>query len=84
MRLAYRAFARYLMPQWNGEDGEAAKFAAEVTDRIGGDAGDILYFQVASEITCACNQPEFMRLSWARLQKGHDLLEREIRRVVYQ
>lgn len=73
----YRAFARYLMPQWNGENGEAANFAAEVADRIGGDAGDILYFQVASEITCACNQPEFMRLSWARLQKGHDLLERE-------
>lgn len=73
----YRGFARYMMPQWNGEDGEAANFAAEVADRVGGDAGDMLYFQVVSEIVCACNQPEFMRTSWTRLQKGHDLLEKE-------
>jgi hypothetical protein len=72
----YRSFSYYLMPQWNGEDGDAAKFAEQSADRIGGDAGDILYFQIGEKIVCACNQPEFAHLSWPRLQKGYELLEK--------
>lgn len=73
----YRAHAYSLMPQWNGEDGDAAKFAEQSADRVGGDAGDILYFQVGAKIVCACNEPEFGRLSWPRLQKGYGLLEKQ-------
>lgn len=43
----YRAHAYSLMPQWNGEGGDAARFAEQSADRVGGDAGDILYFQMA-------------------------------------
>jgi hypothetical protein len=73
----YRSSAYYLMPQWNGEDGDAARFAAESADHVGSDAGDILYFQIGEKIVCACNDPEFAHLSWARLQKGYTTLEKE-------
>jgi hypothetical protein len=73
----YRYMAYYLMPQWNGENGDAAKFAEESANRVGGDAGDILYFQIGTKIVCACDDPEFGRLSWPRLQKGYALLEKQ-------
>ena len=73
----YRSYAYYLMPQWNGEDGDATKFAQQSADRVGGDAGDVLYFQIGEKILCACNEPEFSRMSWPRLQKGHALLEKQ-------
>jgi hypothetical protein len=73
----YRTRAYFLMPQWSGEQGAASAFAAKSADRIGGDAGDILYFQIGEKIVCACNEPEFARLSWPRLQKGYTLLEKQ-------
>ena len=71
----YRSHAYYLMPQWNGEQGDATRFAQESADLAGGDAGDILYFQIAAKIVCACNDPEFLSMSWPRLKKGYTLLE---------
>ena len=73
----YRSMAYYLMPQWHGDDGDASKFAEESANRVGGDAGDILYFQIAEKIVCACNDPEYAHLSWPRLQKGYGLLEKK-------
>lgn len=73
----YRSYSYYLMPQWNGHDGDSAKFAEQAADHLGGDAGDILYFQIGEKIVCACNEPEFGHLSWPRLQKGYDLLEKK-------
>jgi hypothetical protein len=72
----YRSLAYYLMPHWNGEEGDASRFAAESADQVGGEAGDILYFQIGEKIVCACNQPEFSHMSWPRLQKGYALLEK--------
>jgi len=73
----YRQHAFYLMPQWNGEDGDASRFALQSADRIGGEAGDLLYFQIGAKIVCACDRPEFTRFSWPRLQKGYALLEKK-------
>jgi hypothetical protein len=73
----YRSLAYYLMPQWNGDDGDASKFAEESSNHVGGDAGDILYFQIGEKIVCACNKPEYAHLSWPRLQKGYGLLEKK-------
>jgi hypothetical protein len=73
----YRVHAYYLLPKWNGEDGDAARFAAESADRLGGDAGDILYFQIGVGIVCACDEPEFGHLSWPRLQAGYAQLEKK-------
>jgi hypothetical protein len=44
---------------------------------VGGDAGDILYFQIAGEIVCHCQEPEFNHFSWPRLQKGFAALEKD-------
>jgi len=73
----YRSLSYYLMPQWSGEDGDASKFAEESANQVGGDAGDILYFQIGEKIVCACNDPEYAHLSWPRLQKGYGLLEQK-------
>lgn len=73
----YRQFAVSLLPKWNGEEGDTAKFADEIANRIGGEEGDIVYFQIADELACPCQgDPEFTRLSWPRVHKGYDELEK--------
>jgi hypothetical protein len=72
----YRVYAFYLQPKWAGEEGDPARFAEEAANKIGGDAGDALYFQIANKIVCGCKDPEFMHFSWPRLQKGFAALEK--------
>jgi Domain of unknown function (DUF4034) len=71
----YRLHAGYLLPQWYGERGDAAKFAEESANRLGGERGDILYFQLAANLVCTCEDPEVLRMSWERIQKGFAALE---------
>jgi hypothetical protein len=71
----YRIYANYLLPKWSGEEGDAARFAEDSGNRLGGDAGDLLYFQIADAVLCACQEPEFAHFSWPRLQKGFTALE---------
>lgn len=73
----YRAFAITILPKWQGEDGDASRFAEESANRVGGTRGDILYFQIATGVVCACTEPEFNRFSWPRLQKGYEALEKQ-------
>jgi len=73
----YRIYANYLLPKWSGEEGDAARFAEDTANRVGGEAGDILYFQVAEGIVCGCQDPEFDHFSWPRLQKGYTALEKK-------
>ena len=73
----YRTYADYLQPKWSGEEGDSARFAEEAANRVGGDAGDILYFQIAEIILCACKESEFGHFSWPRLQKGFTALEKQ-------
>ena len=42
------------------------KFTLEVADRIGGDQGDFLYFQLATSLICGCGDEP--NLSWAKNQ----------------
>src|SRR5260370_40591433 len=72
----YRAHATILLPKWQGEEGDAARFSEKAADRLGGDAGDILYFQVAAWIVCGCEESESSHFSWPRLQRGFSGLER--------
>jgi hypothetical protein len=67
---SYGMHATFLLPKWYGEEGDTAKFAKQVADRIGGKAGDILYFQIAMRLVCSCDEPELLNLSWPRIQKG--------------
>lgn len=72
----YRVHATMLLPKWNGQEGEASTFAAQAADRVGGTNGDMLYFEIASHLVCACNEPEFNKLSWERIQKGFAGIEK--------
>jgi hypothetical protein len=71
----YRTQATYLLPKWSGKEGDAAHFAEESANRVGGEAGDALYFLIAETIVCACEDTEFGHFSWARLQSGFTTLE---------
>ncbi len=72
----YRMEATLLQAKWLGQEGDAARFAEEWSNRVGGDAGDALYFQIAEMIVCACADPESGHFSWSREQKGFSALEK--------
>ena len=71
----YRTYADSILPKWNGQPGDSEKFLTESADRIAGDAGDILYFQVGSFLICGCDND--VKLSWSRIQKGFAALEKK-------
>src|SRR6266436_7696609 len=71
-----RDLAYYLLPKWSGDLGDTEKFVQEIADRIGGDKGDILYFQVAAAdyVICGCDgNPD---LSWDRMKRGFEASEK--------
>ena len=74
----YQYFAisesNYLLPKWYGKRGDTEAYAAEVADRIGGDEGDAVYFQIAAAINC-CNRTQAPALSWPRMQQGFAAIE---------
>ena len=72
-----RALAGNLLPKWGGEPGATEKFAQEVADRLGGDQGDILYFQIASAnyVMCACEDDP--HLSLTRIERGFEATEKQ-------
>jgi hypothetical protein len=73
---SYRFYAYLLLPKWFGEDGDGECFAEEAANKIGGDAGDILYFQIGTRLLCGCkDESEFAHFSWPRLQKGFNALQ---------
>jgi hypothetical protein len=70
----YREYAEFLLPQWNGAPGEVEQYAEDVSRRVGGKKGDILYFEIATFIYCGqCGpQPEGPpRMSWQKIQAGY-------------
>ena len=71
----YQHYAQSILPKWGGEEGETEKFAQESADQAGGDAGDALYFRIASNLLiCNCQDPP--KLSWARIQRGFAATEK--------
>ena len=73
----YRVYANSILPKWGGADGEVAQFLQKAADQIGGDAGDILYFRVAGTLVCGCQNDQQLSLSWLRIQKGFDAVEKQ-------
>ncbi len=73
----YRLHANFILPKWNGEEGDSATFAEKAGDRLGGKQGDILYFEIASQLVCRCDEPEFSHMSWPRIQRGYAEVEKE-------
>jgi hypothetical protein len=75
----YRAHAMYLAPRWHGEQGDMQRFAKQAADHIGGDEGEIVYFEMAAETTCTCNDPDapIKTMDWQRIQRGYQAAEKK-------
>jgi hypothetical protein len=71
-----RVRASRLLPKWSGETGDTERFTQEVADRIGGDQGDLLYFEVASADYVISCLPDDPHLSWERIERGFEASEK--------
>ena len=73
----YQEQAQNLMPKWRGKEGDVERFATESATKVGGKAGDILYWQITQSILGnrdLGNVPQ--QLSWSRALLGYqDLVE---------
>jgi hypothetical protein len=69
-----RSLANDLRPKWHGEPGDTEKFVQEASDRIGGERGDIFYFQVATNLLCGCDDNP--NLSLERIERGFEASEK--------
>jgi hypothetical protein len=73
----YQEQALTLTPKWRGREGDAEKFAEEQANRLGGKAGDILYWQIAQSVI---GNPELARITqpqhfvWSRALIGYQAL----------
>jgi hypothetical protein len=75
--------SNYLLPKWYGKPGDTERYAAQVADRIGGEEGDAVYFQIAAAINC-CNRTQAPALSWRRVQRGFAAVESLYRSTNHQ
>jgi hypothetical protein len=72
----HKQFANYLLPKWEGKPGDASRFAKESADTRGGDAGDILYLQIARECISRHNGNfPVQEMDWQRIQQGYSALK---------
>jgi Domain of unknown function (DUF4034) len=71
-----REHANFLLPKWYGDPGEAEAFAEEVSNKVGGEQGKFLYFEIASLVTCQCdsNDTNMEYLSWPKIKEGYAAL----------
>lgn len=72
-----RVYATYLLPQWSGDATASEKFVREIADRVGGERGDILYYQVATapDLICGCERDP--TLSTERIERGFAASEKK-------
>ena len=70
----YIDYARFILPKWYGRKGEAQAFVEEVSQKVGGLEGSILYYEIATVIACQCEDfPDWMDgLSWPKLKQGFE------------
>jgi hypothetical protein len=74
----YNEYANFILPKWYGEEGETQAFAEEASKRLGGAAGSIIYFEVASVTACQCDKDRdsMEQLSWPRIKEGYENLKK--------
>jgi hypothetical protein len=78
----FNSRAYYLLPRWYGGEGEWEKDLAKSADRLGGEAGDMLYAQVfwcfahstPSELSCVFNKSA---ACWERVERGFDAISKQ-------
>jgi hypothetical protein len=71
----YFGYTNYLLPKWHGHQGDASSFVRASADELGGNAGDILYYQIGANLIRRVNS-EFPvhEMDWQRLQSGYQAL----------
>jgi hypothetical protein len=76
----YISRARYLLPRWYGGEGEWEQDLQKSADRMGGEAGDVLYARVMwctinssspSDVSAIFKQK---KSAWERVDKGFDII----------
>jgi len=71
----YRQYFTYLLPKWYGKKGDASAFAKSSADKVGGDAGDLLYYQIATSLIARNNSDfDVLEMDWSRIQRGYKVL----------
>ena len=71
----YKQYSSYLLPKWDGKPGDAAFFAKSSAEAIGGNDGDLLYFEIGGTLLGRSNGNSNVKsLDWQRLQRGHTAL----------
>lgn len=71
----YQGYANVLLPQWYGEDGDIQRFADEMMIRSGPVEGSIIYFEIAAQMTLACDcDAQLKQMSWQQIQQGYSAL----------
>ncbi len=73
----HRLLAGYLLPKWYGQEGDTSGFLQLAADKLTGPEGDGMYFLMSAEVVCTCDEPEFTRMSWPRLQRGFAYVEKK-------
>ncbi|HSK43677.1 MAG TPA: hypothetical protein VLA83_07305 [Candidatus Binatia bacterium] len=72
---SYQEVARGLMPKWRGKEGDVEKFAEESATKVGGKAGDILYWQITQSMMSDRDLGNMVQhLSWSRAMMGYQAL----------
>lgn len=72
---SYQEVARGLMPKWRGKEGDGEKFAEESANKVGGKAGDILYWQITQALMGDRDLGNMVQhLSWSRAMVGYQAL----------
>jgi hypothetical protein len=82
----YRLHAVFQRTEWDGDRGQAEKFADEISKRVGGKQGAALYFEIAAALTCSPSVRHFQKaeLSWDRIRDGYAALEELYGHSVYK
>lgn len=70
--------AEYLLPKWYGNRGDVDAFARAAADQIGGEGGDVLYYQIVASVLTRANEGSMGKeMDWPRLQRGYRALVRQ-------
>jgi hypothetical protein len=73
----YRDYANYLLPKWEGQHGDAEKFAQVTADKVGGEMGDLIYFEVAKVVIKRGNGGiPTGEMDWERIKRGGYAMDR--------
>jgi hypothetical protein len=73
----YRRRAYFLLPRWNGKEGEWEEDLRKSADKLGGDAGDLLYARVVWEMHGGRyfgNIFSETQISWPRVNNGFAIM----------